>query len=139
MKGLKADGSADRFSKPSFSNQGYEGESGLNNADYIASGLEQFKTSSFGRFVMVFLGIGLILYGTYAVLAGLYYKFSPTEPPSRIKVLRRSMGLEKNEEEAEGKMADWKARFKNWRGSKKNGSQPSGTTGTGTPGAVQEV
>ncbi|KAI9014040.1 hypothetical protein DFJ74DRAFT_635692 [Hyaloraphidium curvatum] len=116
--------------------EGVPASAGLNGSNYIGSGLEQFKTTGFGRFCMVFLGLGLILYGTYAVVAGLWYKLFPTEPPSRVKAMRRSMGLERNEAEAESKIAGWKRRF--WPGGK-GAAAPSSIQPTQPTVAVSQV
>ena len=77
---------------------------------------------------MVFLGVGLILYGTYAVVVGVWYRMFPTEPPSRVEAMRQSLGLEQRENQMKGTMSGWTAKFKNWRAKRQ-----------GTPAAVRRV
>ncbi|KAI9323350.1 hypothetical protein BX666DRAFT_1873402 [Dichotomocladium elegans] len=49
----------------------------------IAAAIGKLSTHTGGKFFMVLLGLGLIIYGLFAI-ANAYYKYFPTPPPSRI-------------------------------------------------------
>lgn len=55
------------------------------NVNVIAAAIAKLATHNGGKVFMVILGLGLIIYGLFAI-ANAYYKYFPTPPPSRINM-----------------------------------------------------
>lgn len=55
------------------------------NVNMVAAAIAKLATHDGGKAFMVLLGLGLIIYGLFAI-ANAYYKYFPTPPPSRINM-----------------------------------------------------
>lgn len=55
------------------------------NVNVIAAAIAKLATHDGGKVFMVILGLGLIIYGLFAI-ANAHYKYFPTPPPSRINM-----------------------------------------------------
>lgn len=55
------------------------------NVNVVAAAISKLATHDGGKAFMVLLGLGLIIYGLFAI-ANAYYKYFPTPPPSRINM-----------------------------------------------------
>ncbi|KAI9243400.1 hypothetical protein BDA99DRAFT_530506 [Phascolomyces articulosus] len=78
----------------------------------IAAAIGKLSTHTGGLFFMVLLGLGLIIYGLFAI-GNAYYKYFPTPPPSRVPLYvieenddvsddePRQEGLQEQEEDSE--------------------------------------
>ena len=62
----------------------------------IAAAIGKLSTHTGGLFFMVLLGLGLIIYGIFAI-GNAYYKYFPTPPPSRIPLYQ----IDKNYQDEE--------------------------------------
>ncbi|CAM0136135.1 unnamed protein product [Umbelopsis sp. WA50703] len=52
------------------------------NVSVVAKSISELNTNGGGKFFLVLLGVGLVIYGVFAI-ANAYYKYFPTPPPSR--------------------------------------------------------
>lgn len=48
----------------------------------VAKSISELNTNPGGKFLLVLLGVGLVIYGVFAI-ANAYYKYFPTPPPTR--------------------------------------------------------
>ncbi|KAI7864036.1 hypothetical protein BDF14DRAFT_1838198 [Spinellus fusiger] len=72
-------------------------ESGRQNM--IAAALSKLAATQGGRFFMMLLGIGLVIYALFAI-SNAHYKYFPTPPPSRVSVYENTSGTGMCQEES---------------------------------------
>lgn len=52
------------------------------NVSAVAKSISELNTNPGGKFLLVLLGVGLVIYGAFAI-SNAYYKYFPTPPPTR--------------------------------------------------------